>query len=89
MKDNGIFNDGFIRSLLLMLEETDPKQYMELTYHVLMQNPSAVIRRNDPLSLKREGIDTLIEYFIEEEEYEKCGNLQKLRTMLLAGDEEV
>tara|TARA_R100001163_G_C5019072_1_gene162408 strand:- start:587 stop:856 length:270 start_codon:yes stop_codon:yes gene_type:complete len=87
MDRKDIFGPEFVRSLLLMLEQTDYKQYMELSYHVLMQSPSAVIKRSDPNDLKREGIDKLIEYFEGEEEYEKCGNLQKLKAMLFLNDE--
>jgi hypothetical protein len=87
MDRKDIFGPEFVRSLLLMLEQTDYRQYMELSYHVLMQSPSAVLKRSDPNDLKREGIDKLIEYFEEEEEYEKCGNLQKLKAMLFLNDE--
>ena len=82
MEHKDIFGPEFVRSLLLMLEQTDYKQYMELSYHVLMQSPSAVLKRSDPTELKREGIDRLIEYFEGEEEFEKCGDLQKLKAML-------
>ena len=38
--DKELFGPEFIRSLLLMLEQTDYKQFMDLSYHVLMQQPS-------------------------------------------------
>jgi|TARA_R110002051_G_scaffold297494_1_gene363844 hypothetical protein len=82
MEHKDIFGPEFVRNLLLMLEQTDYKQYMELSYHVLMQSPSAVLKRSDPTELKREGIDKLIDYFEEAEEFEKCGDLQKLKAML-------
>ena len=59
---------------------------MDLTYHVLMQSPSSIIKRSDPDNAKKEGIDNLIKYFEKEEEYEKCDNLQKLKGMLFLGD---
>ncbi len=86
MENKDFFGPEFVRSLLLMLEQTDYRQFMDLSYHVLMQNPSAIIKRSDPDDLKKDGIDKLIKYFEKEEEYEKCGNLQKLKAMLFLGD---
>ena len=37
-KGNG-FNDDFIRNLLLNLEHSDFNQFMDLSYHVIMQTP--------------------------------------------------
>ena len=76
------FSESFIRSLLLNLEETDFNEYMELSYHVIMQNPSAVFRRSDPIDEKLKSINTLIKHFELAESFEKCNNLQKLKSML-------
>tara|TARA_R110001606_G_scaffold394459_1_gene565390 strand:+ start:365 stop:655 length:291 start_codon:yes stop_codon:yes gene_type:complete len=80
-KGNG-FSDDFIRSLLLTLEQTDFAEFMKLSYHVVMQSPSAVLKRRDSMELKLKSIDGMIKYFEETEEYEKCTNLQKLKSML-------
>jgi hypothetical protein len=76
------FGDNFIRSLLLTLEQTDFNQFMDLSYHVLMQSPASVLKRKDSIEAKVESINGLIKYFEEVEEYEKCTNLQKLKSML-------
>jgi len=55
---------------------------MDLSYHVLMQSPASVLKRKDSIEAKVESINGLIKYFEEIEEYEKCTNLQKLKTML-------
>ena len=55
---------------------------MNLSYHVLMQSPASVLKRKDSINAKVESINGLIKYFEEVEEYEKCTNLQKLKTML-------
>ena len=86
--DKDLFGPEFIRSLLLMLEQTDYKQFMDLSYHVLIQNPSVIIKRADPDDTKKEGIDKLIKFYEEYEEYEKCANLQKLKAMLFLSDGE-
>ena len=80
-KGNG-FNDEFIRSLLLNLEHSDFNQFMDLSYHVLMQSPGAVLKRGDSIEMKIESMDGLIKYFEGIEAYEKCTNLQKLKSML-------
>tara|TARA_R100000951_G_scaffold113565_2_gene115843 strand:- start:217 stop:510 length:294 start_codon:yes stop_codon:yes gene_type:complete len=90
MEERNFFGDDFIRSLLLTLEHTDFDQFMDLSYHVLMQSPSKVLKRNDSINNKIKSIDGLIKYFEEIEQYERCTNLQKLKTMLYlnAPDEE-
>ena len=45
MENKGGFNDGFIRSLLLTLEQTDYKQFMDLSYHVLISSPNVILMR--------------------------------------------
>jgi hypothetical protein len=82
MEKNNGFNDEFIRSLLLNLEHSDFNQFMDLSYHVLMQSPSVVLKRGDSIENKIESIDGLIKYFESTEAYEKCTNLQKLKSML-------
>tara|TARA_R110002153_G_scaffold47730_1_gene134754 strand:+ start:275 stop:556 length:282 start_codon:yes stop_codon:yes gene_type:complete len=80
-KGNG-FNADFIRSLLLTLEQTDFSEYMNLSYAVMMSNPSTVLKRQDSNEHKIKSIDGMIKYFEEVEAYEKCTNLQKLKHML-------
>ena len=53
--DKELFGPEFLRSLLLMLEQTDYKQFMDLSYHVLIQNPAVIIKRADSDNTKREG----------------------------------
>jgi len=76
------FSDGFIRSLLLNLEHSNFEEFMDLSYHVMMQSPSVVLKRNDTIETKLKAIDGMIKYFEQIEEYEKCTNLQKLKSML-------
>ena len=82
IENRGGFNDGFIRSLLLTLEQTDYKQFMDLSYHVLISSPNVILMRSDAIENKIESIDGLIKYFERVEEFEKCTNLQKLKSML-------
>ena len=51
------FGDNFIRSLLLTLEQTDFDQFMDLSYHVLMQSPASVLKRKHSIDAKVESIN--------------------------------
>jgi hypothetical protein len=82
MEQDNSFSDEFIRSLLLNLEHSDFAQFMDLSYHVLMQSPIAVLKNSDSTESKINSMDNLIKYFEDLEEYEKCNNLQKLKSML-------
>ena len=76
------FGDDFIKSLLLTLEQTNFDEFMNLSYAVMMQSPSHVLKRKDSIETKVDAINTMIEYFEEAEAYEKCTNLQKLKHLL-------
>jgi len=80
-KGNG-FGPDFIKSLLLTLEQTNYDEFMKLTYVVMMQSPSEILKRKDSIETKVDAINTMISFFEENEEYEKCTNLQKLKHML-------
>tara|TARA_R100000541_G_scaffold51260_1_gene58623 strand:- start:53 stop:328 length:276 start_codon:yes stop_codon:yes gene_type:complete len=82
MENSNGFSDEFIRSLLLNLEHQNFEEFMDLSYHVMMQSPSTVLKRSDSIDIKINAIDGMIKYFEQIEEYEKCNNLQKLKSML-------
>jgi hypothetical protein len=82
MEDKGMFGPDFIKSLLLTLEQTNFDEFMNLSYAVIMQSPSNVLKRDDSVETKVDAINKMIEYFEEIEAYEKCNNLQKLKGML-------
>ena len=55
---------------------------MNLSYAVMMQSPSQVLKRRDSVDMKLDAINGMIKYFEEIEAYEKCTNLQKLKHLL-------
>ena len=88
MKKGKGFGDDFIKNLLLTLEHTNFNEFMNLSYAVMMQSPSNVLKRKDSIETKVDAINNMIEYFEENEAYEKCTNLQKLKHLLfLEADE--
>ncbi len=82
------FGDDFIKSLLLTLEQTNYDEFMNLSYAVMMQSPSQVLKRSDAIETKVEAINKMIKYFEEIEAYEKCTNLQKLKHMLFLEEDD-
>tara|TARA_B100000768_G_scaffold33907_1_gene32442 strand:- start:673 stop:957 length:285 start_codon:yes stop_codon:yes gene_type:complete len=80
--NNNGFGDDFIKSLLLTLEQTNFDEFMNLSYAVMMQSPSQVLKRRDSVDMKLDAINGMIKYFEEIEAYEKCTNLQKLKHLL-------
>ena len=46
------FGDDFIKSLLLTLEHTNFDDFMNLSYAVMMQSPSNVLKRKDSVEIK-------------------------------------
>ena len=89
MEPSRDFSENFIRNLLLNLEYSDYDQYMDLFYYVIIQNTKEILENEDLVKDKVEVFDTLINYFEETEEYEKCTNLQKLKYMLYVNTSEV
>ena len=88
MEPSRDFSENFIRNLLLNLEYSDYDQYMDLFYYVIIQNTKEILENEDLVKDKVEVFDTLINYFEETEEYEKCTNLQKLKYMLYVNTSE-
>tara|TARA_R100000908_G_C3739826_1_gene136672 strand:- start:654 stop:923 length:270 start_codon:yes stop_codon:yes gene_type:complete len=82
------FGDNFIKSLLLTLEHTNFDEFMKLSYAVMIQSPSVVLKRDDSTKTKVDAINTMIKHFEEKEEYEKCTNLQKLKHLLFLEDKD-
>ena len=52
MKKGKGFGDDFIKNLLLTLEETNFDEFMNLSYAVIMQSPSNVLKRDDSVKTK-------------------------------------
>lgn len=66
---------NFFNSLLTMNKE----QIMELTYRALMGRKMGALEGNDvPVENKVEALNSMIKWFSEREEYEKCNDLKKI-----------
>jgi hypothetical protein len=63
---------------LIHLRETDYPQFMNKLYEALSGEFKGAIHDSKPKEEKRQAIWTMIEFFSEREEYEKCAELKKL-----------
>jgi hypothetical protein len=64
------------------IKTLDDKYFYNLCFDIITANFEDSL--NDPFSveLKNSGIDVLIDYFSEHEEYEKCIKLRNLKTFI-------
>ena len=66
---------------LVSLRHTDFDAFMNLLYDALQKELSGAIFDQTPLTEKQEALNSMIQYFQDKEEYEKCA---VLRDMVLA-----
>ena len=64
------------------LEKSSIDKYYRLCYGALMESPKEMLAYEGDLETKIRGIEKLITYFLDKEEYEKCSDLDKLLKML-------
>jgi len=72
--------DKYLKTLLDNLHHDD---YMNVCYNAIMSLSSEVLLYDD-VSVKRriECLSSLISYFSEKEEYEKCNSIKKVQDLL-------
>jgi hypothetical protein len=76
--------DGFenVKKYLDKIERDSLDKYLRVCYNVLISSPSQMLLYDADTQLKLKGINKLIMYFEEKEEFEKCVELKRLRDML-------
>jgi len=60
---------------LVSLRHTDFDAFMNLLYDALQRELSGAIFDQTPLTEKQEALNSMIQYFQDKEEYEKCAVL--------------
>jgi len=78
------FEDGEHEDLLSMLvnnEVNNPKVYEEV-YLAVIKNEDYVLYGQYPKETKIKAVESLIEYFIKTDEFEKCQVLHKIKNKL-------
>lgn len=67
---------------LIRLRETDYDAFMDKLYEALSGEFREVVQDNSPVVEKNQAITTMIKYFSDREEYEKCADLKKMMDQL-------
>ena len=80
MSENKEYNDLLLE--LMHLKQTDYDKFMRKLYEAVSREFKDALHNNDPLTEKERVLDTIIKYFEEREEYEKCANLKKMADSL-------
>tara|TARA_R100000655_G_scaffold57884_1_gene96225 strand:+ start:114 stop:395 length:282 start_codon:yes stop_codon:yes gene_type:complete len=80
-KEDGM-NYKAIQKYLDDLEKSSIDKYYRLCYGALMESPEEMLAYEGDIKTKLRGINKLITYFLDKEEYEKCADLDKLLKML-------
>jgi hypothetical protein len=76
------FNLEGAKRFLDDLEKSSRDRYFRLCYEALVANTEDVLSNEADVDLKCKGINKLLKYFKEREEYEKCSKLQELLKMI-------
>jgi len=63
---------------LVSLRHTDFDAFMNLIYDALQRELSGAIFDQTPLTEKQEALNSMIQYFQDKEEYEKCAVLRDM-----------
>lgn len=72
--NNSVESIAFIEQL-----KTSSKDIMmELIYKAIVQNEMGALQNDVPIDEKIEALQTVIRYFSEREEYEKCSDLKQI-----------
>lgn len=67
---------------LVKLRYTDYGAFMDRLYEALSGEFQGSINDSTPVESKKQALSTMIEYFSEKEEYEKCAELKKISDSL-------
>jgi hypothetical protein len=71
-----------IKRFLDKLEKNSIDKYYRMCYNALVSSPEEILAHEGSVDIKEKGINKLISYFKDNEEYEKCADLTKLLDLL-------
>ena len=60
------------------LQESSREDMMELIYNSIIKDEMGALKHNAPIEDKIEGVQSVLNFFKEREEYEKCTELKKI-----------
>jgi hypothetical protein len=77
------FDDNFEElenpmSVISKLKNSSRQLMMEAIYQAIVGNVMGALKNDAPVEEKVEAVETVIKFFVELEEYEKCNELKKV-----------
>ena len=79
-----ITRSNFVLELLLIAEATSVDDMMDKLFEVLVQNGEVILRNNDStMDDKNRAFDQIIKWFADNERYEECHELKKIKDKCL------
>ena len=60
------------------LQESSTDEMMDLIYNSIVNERMGALKHNAPIEDKIEGVQKILDFFKEREEYEKCLELKKI-----------
>jgi hypothetical protein len=80
--DHPELSSSQVLAKLVSLRHTDFDAFMELLYSSLQNELKGAIFDATPMEEKRQALDSMIQYFSDKEEYEKCAVLRDINLSL-------
>lgn len=74
LEEQGYDETGFIKRLY----ESSHDEMMDLVYNSIVNKEMGALKHNAPIEDKIEGVQKILDFFKEREEYEKCLELKKI-----------
>ena len=78
MDDIEDFEDTHTPGYIKDLQESSRETMMEMIYEAVVNNKHGALKHNSPNTSKIEGLNTILNFFKEREEYEKCHEIKKI-----------
>jgi hypothetical protein len=76
-----VFDNNFEENplkVIFELRNSSRQMMMEAIYTAIVNNEMGALKSPSPLEEKIEAIETVIKFFVQVEEYEKCNELKKV-----------
>lgn len=77
MNDLDEFDDNEI-NFIKNLRSSSREDMMEVIYKSIVKDKMGALKHDAPIASKIEGVQSVLDFFKEREEYEKCNELKKI-----------
>jgi len=78
MDDIEDFEDNYTPKFVKDLQESSKETMMDMIYNAVVNDTHGALKHDSPNIAKIEGLNTILNFFKEREEYEKCHEIKKI-----------